>query len=236
MPLSSQLRRRIGSFLSDHDLGLLYKEYSWAGDSWENGFRKMRQLERDLTMSAGHGYLTKPDIMRVAKWGHLFKTKGIRCPERVEISLYDGEDMAEFYGFACASLNRLGEAITGMGPTYLSKLLMFSQPQLYGAIDTRLVRVFGRGDTDIEGPKWLSLEVKNYGYGWYIPENQTSWPSEYGTWIDILHRTALLCNTSGPKCPHPDEYVADGLREKGVWIAADIETALFSYASKRLGK
>jgi hypothetical protein len=31
--------------------------------------------------------------------------------------------------------------------------------------------------------------------------------------------------------PHPDEYIAADLREEGVWIAADVETALFSYAS-----
>jgi hypothetical protein len=236
MPLSLELRRGIENFLSDRDLGFLYRGYNWAGDSWEEGFPKMRRLEQDLSMSAAHGYLTKPDIMRVAKWGRLWKTKGIRCPERIGISLYDGDDLAEFFRIACAPLGPLGEAIKGMGPTYLSKLLMFSRPQLYGAIDTRLVRVFGRGDADVEGLKWLSLEVRNYGDGWYIPANQTSWPSEYGTWIEILHYMADLCSTRGHECTHPDEYVAAGLRDKGVWIAADMETALFSYASKRLGK
>ena len=121
-----------------------------------------------------------------------------------------------------------------MGPTYLSKVLMFSRPQLYRAIDTRLVRVFGNGDTATEGPGWLSLEVRKSGNGWHIPEIQTSWPGEYNTWIEILHHMAHQCNTSGHKCPHPDKYVALGLREKGIWIVADIETALFSYASKRL--
>ena len=111
---------------------------------------------------------------------------------------------------------------------------MFSRPQLYGAIDTRLVRVFGKGNTDIEGLMWLSLEVKNYGYGWYIPEYQTSWPSEYDTWIEILHYVTRLCNGGGYECPHPDEYVDLGLRDKGIWIVADVETALFSYASKQL--
>jgi hypothetical protein len=236
MSLPSQLRAQVESFLSEHDLGSLYKDYRWARDTWEDGFPAMRQLERDLSMSAANGYLTKPDIMRVAKWGHLFKTKGIQCSERVGISLYDGDDLAEFFRIAAAPLEELRGAIKGMGPTYLSKLLMFSRPQLYGAIDTRLVRVFGRGDASVEGHRWLSLEVKNYGDGWHIPERQSSWPSQYSVWIEILHYVADLCNTRGHKCPHPDDYVAAGLRDKGVWIAADIETALFSYASKRLGK
>jgi hypothetical protein len=112
---------------------------------------------------------------------------------------------------------------------------MFSNPQVYGAIDTRLVRVFSiGGGTGIEFHRWLSLWVKNYGYGWYIPENQPSWPGEFDTWIDILHHIVKLCNSSGIKCPHPDEYIDTGLRGKGIWIAADVETALFSYASKQL--
>ena len=235
MLLSIQLRRRIESFLANHDLVSLYKEYNWGKDTWKNGFPDMRQLEVDLTMAAKHGYLTKTHIVSVARWGRLRNTRGIQCPECMTISLYDGDDLAEFFRIApSAPIRLLRETIKGMGPTYFSKVLMFSRPQLYGAIDTRLVRVFGRGDTDIEGHGWLSLEVRNYGYGWYIPEYQTSWPGEYDTWIAILHYIAHLCNTSGHKCPHPDEYTAIGLREKGIWIAADIETALFSYASKRL--
>ncbi len=235
MPLSMQLQGRMESFLSDYDLGFFYREYEWARDTWENGFDEMRQIERDLSTSATRGHLTKTDIIRVAKWGRLRNIRGIHCPERIRLSLYDGDDLAEFFRIApSAPLKPLRKAIKGMGPTYLSKVLMFSRPQLYGAIDTRLVRVFGSGDTDTEGPGWLSLEVRNSGHGWHIPEHQTSWPSEYNTWIEILHHMAHLCNTSGHKCPHPDEYIADGLREKGIWIVADIETALFSYASKRL--
>jgi hypothetical protein len=201
----------------------------------------MGKLEQDLAMSARHGYLTKTDIIRVAEWGRLRNTKRIQCPECIRITLYDGDDLAEFFRIGpSAPLIQLREQIKGMGPTYLSKVLMFSRPQRYGAIDTRLVRVFGCGDKDIEGLRWLSLRVKNYNYGWHIPENQTSWPGEYNTWIEILHYMADLCNTSGHKCPHPDEYVAidlrEKLREKGIWIVADIETALFSYASKRLKK
>lgn len=235
MPLSIQLQGRIESFLADHDLDSLYREYNWFQDTWENGFPDMLQLEVDLTTHAKQGYVRKTDIMKVAKWGRLPNRKRIQCPERIRIALYDGDDLAEFFRIPpSAPLKTLRDSIKGIGPTYLSKILMFSRPQLYGAIDTRLVRVFGRRDTDIEGFMWLSLEVRNYGYGWYIPESQASWPSQYDTWIEILHHIASLCNASGHKCPHPEKYIAIGLREKGIWIAADVETALFSYASKRL--
>lgn len=235
MPLSIQLQGRIESFLADYDLGSLYREYNWAGDTWENGFPEMRQLEEDLVIAAKHGYLTKTLIVRVARWGRLKNIKRVQCPEHIRISLYDGDDLAESPRIDPSTpLKLLRETIKGMGPTYLSKVLMFSRPRLYGAIDTRLVRVFGSGDAGSEGLRWISLAVKNYGYGWYIPEYQTSWPGEYNTWVEILHHMAHLCNTSGHKCPHPDEYIAIGLREKGIWIVADIETALFSYASKRL--
>ena len=235
MSLSTQLQRRIEGFLADHDLPSLFKGYSWGKDTWESGFADMRQLEIDLSMAAKHEYLTKTHIMSVARWGRLRNIKKIRCPELMRISLYDRDDLTEFFESApSASLKSLRNNIRGIGPTYLSKILMFSRPQLYGAIDTRLARVFGKGNTDIEGLMWLSLEVKNYGYGWYIPEYQTLWPSEYDTWIEILHYVTRLCNGGGYECPHPDEYVDLGLRDKGIWIVADVETALFSYASKQL--
>ena len=235
MPLSIQLQGRIKGFLAAHDLGSFYKGYEWGKDTWESGFADMRQLEIDLSMAAKHGYLTKTHIIAVAKWGLLRNPKRVQCPGSFRISLYDGNDFAEWLkSDPTAPLETLRENIKGMGPTYFSKILMFSRPQLYGAIDTRLVRVFGRGDTDIEQLRWLSLEVKNYGYGWFIPESQSSWPGEYNTWIEILHHIASLCNTRGHKCPHPDEYIDNGLREKGIWIVADVETALFSYASEQL--
>jgi len=236
MPWSIELQRQVQSFVADHDLGSLYREYVWGKDTWENGFSDMRQLEVDLTMAAKHGYLTRTHILSVARWGHFRGIRRIQCPECMRISLHDGHDLAEFLGIPpSAPLRLLGPAIKGMGPTYLSKVLMFSRPQLYGAIDTRLVKVFGRGYPDIEGHRWLSLEVRNYGFGPYIPETQASWPGEYDTWIAILHHIAHVLNTSGRECPHPDQYTVIGLRDKGVWIAADVETALFSYASRLLG-
>ncbi len=237
MPLATEVQKRIDGFLAVHDLRSLYRRYEWGGDTWENGFPAMRQLEIDLTMAVKHRYLTKTHVISVARWGRLRNIKRISCPELMSFSLYEGDDMTEFFGSPPSfALRLLRDSIRGIGPTYLSKILMFGRPQLYGAIDTRLVRVFGTVGGDTEGLRWLSLNVKTFGYGWYIPEYQASWPGEFDTWISILHHIADLCNSRGHECPHPDEYIRAGLRQKGTWIAADVETALFAHASQRLGK
>jgi len=235
MSLGFPLQRRIEGFLDQHDLRSLYRGYEWRKDTWENGFPAMRQLEVDLRMAVKHRYLTKTHIISVARWGLLRNVKRISCPEVMSFSLYEGDDVTAFFRIPPSSaLKPLRDSIRGIGPTYLSKILMFSRPQLYGAIDTRLVRVFGKGNADIEGLSWLSLDVKNLGYGWHIPEHQPLWPSEYDTWLEILHYAAHMCNGNRYECPHPDEYIDLGLREKGVWTVADVDTALFSYASKQL--
>jgi len=42
-------------------------------------------------------------------------------------------------------------------------------------------------------------------------------------------------NETGVACPHPDAYVECELRSGGKWYCADVETALFSYATQRSG-
>ena len=112
------------------------------------------------------------------EWGGLRNKKRVQCPEKVGISLYGGDDLAEFFRTRpSAPLRPLGDAIKGMGPTYLSKVLMFSRPQLYGAIDTRLVRVFGRGDTDNEPFRWLLLGLKTTVMGGTFPNTRLRGPA-----------------------------------------------------------
>jgi len=90
MALSFQLRSSIEDFLSQRDLGSLYKRYTWTTDTWEDGFSDMRELERDLSTSAAAGYLTRADIMRVVAWGRLRNKKRVECPERVAVSDFLG--------------------------------------------------------------------------------------------------------------------------------------------------
>lgn len=47
--------------------------------------------------------------------------------------------------------------VRGFGPTYASKLLRFAVPQVFGAIDIRLVRIFGRGDPGMQRYPLLDL-------------------------------------------------------------------------------
>lgn len=229
--IDGQLQKIVRHFLVQNDLASLYKDYKWTGDSWSNGFPELRQLETDFGESIKQGYITKDNIITVVRWGRLRNSKRVKCPECIVLSeLPDNpEDTLQVL------LSLLVRTTEGLGPTYLSKILMFSFPKLYGAIDTRLVTVFGDSGLDISH-NWLSLKVKDYGSGPHIPETQTHWPGEYVTWIQILHFIAQLCNSSGLKCPHPEEYIKLGLREEGKWVAADVETALFSYASKCLQK
>jgi hypothetical protein len=227
--ITKQLQANIREFLAKRDLALLYKEYTWTGDNWDNGFPEMRQLEIDFGTSLKHGFITRDNVRSVVKWGKLRNSKIVKCPERIVLP-----ELPTNPKDAVALLTLLAQTTKGLGPTYYSKILMFAFPKLYGAIDTRLVTVFGHGDSDTYSHKWLLLRVKNYGSGPHIPKKQHHWPSEYIAWIQILHFIAQLCNSSEPKCPHPEEYINLGLREKGIWIAADVETALFSYASKLL--
>jgi len=131
-------------------------------------------------------------------------------------------------------IRTLQEQIRGLGPTYLSKLLRFALPQEFGAIDTRIVRVVGMGDSQSKLQEWLCLKVRNDGYGWYIPKNQSAWPSEYSKWINILRFCAHFLNNSGKLCPHPEGFLTNDLRKRGIWACVDVEMALFSYASKHL--
>jgi hypothetical protein len=124
----------------------------------------------------------------------------------------------------------LEENITsGIGPTYFSKVLRFGLPQEYGALDSRCVRVFGKGDPHAQRQNWLAIIVRNDGYGWYIPKTQAKWPSAYGIWIDILR---FFAEKLPHNCPHPQGFVNSALRLENKWNCADVEMALFTYASQ----
>jgi hypothetical protein len=43
-------------------------------------------------------------------------------------------------------------------------------------------------------------------------------------------------NSQGIKCPHLEAYYEEKMRERDVWLPADVETALFSYASQVIDK
>ena len=236
---SDKLKQKLRIFDKQHDLVELYKKYSWGKDTWENGFPCILELEKDMVRSAKNNLVKREDILRVAVWGNLRNRKRIECPEIIPLSLYDervqfNKKIKEDPSVAIRILKDQNKrSLKGLGATYLSKILRFAVPSEFGAIDTRIVRVVGIGNPVSKQQSWLSLKVRNDGYGWYIPSNQPAWPKEYGTWIRILRRFVSLLNDSGRDCPHPEPfYKNNGLRQKGVWVCADVEMALFSYAYK----
>jgi len=233
--LSQDLQSKLGDFVRNYDFIELYRKYSWGKDTWQNGFPNILQLEIKITKPAKNNLLKKEDVLSVAKWGNLRNRQRVECPETVTLPLFENEHPDKKIEEDPSSLIRILQGkIKGLGPTYLSKVLRFSLPSEFGAIDTRIVRVVGMGDPKSKQQSWLSLRARNDGYGWYIPKNQSAWPKEYSKWINILRFCAHFLNNSGKPCPHPEGFLKNDLRKRGIWACADVEMALFSYTSEYL--
>lgn len=228
--LSDKVIEKLNKFLGEQDFVELYSTYNWKNDTLKNGFPDIFCLESRFKYSEKTTGITISDVKTVAEWGRL------RAPNRIKRK----EIVLPVHTMRCKNeainqnlkekplmpLTILQENITqGIGRTYSSKILRFALPQEYGAIDTRIVRVFGR-----DGFKWFEL----YANTAIQPLNR--WPSEYGTWINILRYFASKLLEKKHQCPHPQRFVNEGLRTKGKWECADVEMALFSYASQQLNK
>ena len=234
--LPSQLETQLDDFLSNQDFPNLYKAYSWERDTYDNGFPDILSLEERLGRHGKMGGITLEDVKDVARWGGNSRNVGRMSSREIPLSseaIYTTEGILNpslqadptIPVFPLDKVNRLG-------PTSISKVLRFTLPEEYGAIDTRILSVFGQGDADSQSYNWISLQVRNYGYGPVFPSDQKSWPSAYGVWIDILRYFVLKLPAS---CPHPQRFIDEDLRESGKWTCADVEMALFAYASDILG-
>ena len=231
--LPEKTEHQIENLLKTIDLPKSYRQYDWKNDHWQDGFREIRALERSLSAAARAQAITKSHIISIAEWGGLPDTGRIRCyRDPLVIPLYNGAGiLSTVKNDPVQAVRTIKQQTSGIGPTYVSKVLRFAAPAVFGAIDSRLVRVFGNGDKNTSTLSLLDLCAGQAAGGrWFIgPDN---WPEGYGTWIAILNEIATRLNSSGIICPHPDPFVSDGLRQRGVWLAADVEMALFSYASQ----
>lgn len=234
--IDEALKENLKTVLETQNFPELYKSYSWNNDTYANGFPDIYCLETRLISDDQTDGISLADVKRVADWGKL------RNPGRIQgkAIVLNPRSLHSANGFPISELdyeplNPLmvlqKNIIQGIGPTYFSKILRFGLPNEYGAIDTRCVRVFGKGDTTNKKHDWLNISARNNGYGWYIPENQAGWPHEYAKWINILRYFSLALRDKC-SCPHPPNFVTAGLRESGVWGCADVEMALFASASK----
>lgn len=227
----SALVKKIDDFLDRIDITDWYKKYSWKRDTWENGFPDILKLETVIGEAAKKNSIQKSHLIQIAQWGRLKDPNRVDFNGSLKIPFYDTDKICEWVK-KCPEmyLGYLDNSITGYGPTYSTKLLRFALPSEFGAIDTRLVRVFGKGDSRNKKADFLKLSVSKPNGG-SINRDKETWPSEYRVWTNILRYIAQKMNDNQSRCPHPSAFVEAGLRENGTWHCADVEMALFSYAS-----
>ena len=239
MNISTELQSKLLSFYRIHDFSELYKSYNWLIDTWKNGFPKIFEIENQMHPLAHNNQVRQEHVMAIVDWGHLPSKANVRChTEVLKIPVFqsNGLPLPQLLGTPNAPLKELCKQTNGLGPTYLSKVMRFLAPIEYGAIDTRLVRIFGKSANN-EKESWLSLKVQIGQKGrYYIPVCQADWPDDYSKWINILRFFANIANNpeTGQFCPHPPTFIDRKLRSKGKWGCADIEMALFSYASQQI--
>lgn len=231
--------QEIQRFLVDHaaHMPLLFRLYDYDGDSYSEGFPKAFEVEQRIRNAARQNSFSKADLLYIARWGNLRNKKTLeKMTWDLKITLYDNDlpvkDLIEESENFVSIVN---ERVPGFGATFSSKLLHFAVPSVFGMLDTWLVRTFGIGDPDHRKYKFLKLKTQNDKSGWHIPTTQPLWPSEFGSWINILNLIANYLNNRQINCPHPQNYLDAGLRKAGMWYPADVETALFSYAYEGRG-
>ena len=192
-------------------------------------------MEQEISQAAQNNSLGRTQLLKIAEWGDLPNIKAISCQSPIKITLYvNGQPAKWLQNEPENAVLILDGKIRGFGPTYCSKVLHFAVPQVFGALDTRLVRTFGEGDP--KSKRYHLLNLVASGERWAISSSQLGWPGEYGTWCAILNYIADTLNQNGTECPLPSQYLQSGLRKDRSWLPADAETALFSYASKVVEK
>lgn len=237
MPFASRLTDQglisaLDAFRAANSFSDLYCGYSWRNDTHAKGFPDIYRLESRLAHSDRTTGISLDDVMAVAAWGAMRHqsriTGGIVITPQNTFRSAGGAPSEAIEENPLAPLAIIRSHLSGVGPTYGTKVLRFGLPQEYGAIDTRCVRVFGRGDIGAQQHDWIGLCARNEGCGWYIPSSQARWPTDFEIWIDILRYFAA---TLPNDCPHPNVFTQSGLRHQRRWTCADVEMALFSYAS-----
>jgi hypothetical protein len=237
MTLTGSHQDIIDTLLQDLEFPKLYRSYTWKEDTWKKGFPGLFRLEQDISRAARERALGETHLLEIAEWGGLRNKKRISCPRSIKIQLYTRDAPAGWLKRDPAkAVELLENQITGFGPTYSSRILRFAVPDVFGALDPRLVRTFGRGGEGAQRHMLLDLKATRVGTSWGVFSAQPGWPDEYGTWTRALNAIANSLNTDRIKCPHPKQYIQAGLRRKGTWVPADVETALFAYASRELAK
>lgn len=192
-------------------------------------------LEIELTDAARRNRITCDQVMKIARWGGHPMLEKIRFSKDLDLPLYQAGSPAPWIRDDPAEgLRLIRPQVSYLGPTYMTKVLRFSLPAEFGALDTRITRVFGLGDPKHSYVHLLDLEAEDKGWKWFIRYPQPAWPDEYSMFIFILRYMVQALNREEIRCPHPQVLYDHGLRIPGVWECADLEMALFSFASERI--
>lgn len=230
--LAPALQASFAAFAAAQNFVDLYMAYNWENDTYANGFPDILDLELQLSANDSNGGIQLADVQAVATWGRLRNPGRVAGPAVVlpQNTFWTANGLPQ-PGLAGVPQEPVANInATGVGPTYRSKVARFAAPQEYGAIDTRCVRVFGQGDPANQRHNWLQVSARNAGYGWYIDANQANWPNGYDLWINILR---YFASNLPANCPHPVGFVNAGMRlPNQQWQCADVEMALFTYASQ----
>jgi hypothetical protein len=233
--LPEHTQTKVRKILSEIPLSEYYQSYDWGRDNRRTQFRDIVRLECLMIDAAKRNCITRDHLLHIAQWGGHPSSDQIRCRNPISLPLYTDEGYADWViTNPVKGIEILNPQMYYFGKVFQSKLLRFVMPWEFGAIDKRICQVFGRGDPGSQYCELLSLEVEYNGKRWDLKYQQAGWPSEYGTWIQILRMIANEMNQSGTPCPHPELMYEMGLRKKGIWECADVEMAMFSFVSRLL--
>ena len=221
------LENQIIQFVNNQDWISLYKGYQWHKDTWKNGFPDILRLETQLGYSVQKGEIKRQDILDIAIWAKFFYPPRIKAPESISLTQ---DVLNDDKSSLLPALITLEQNVRGLGATYLSKVLRFSFPNRAGALDSKIVRVFGIGDPAVNQYQWLTIRARRSGSGWSLSRNRM-WHREYEKWLRILTKMVSLINEQEVFCPHPQKFLDAGLRTEGIWSSADVEMAIFSYVT-----
>ncbi len=228
--------QQLDAFIANNNFPDLYAAYDWGNDTHANGFPDIFDLEHRISNEDRAAGITIDGVRSVAAWGRLRNPNRVQGPQVVipahTLNSINGAPQPGLQANPTLPITALAK-LFGIGPTYQSKVLRFGLSNEFGAIDTRCVRVFGQGDPQSHQHTWLQLNTRRSTHngrpaGWYIPKAQAGWPTQYAVWINILRH---ISNRLPNSCPHPVNFTNAGLRIGGAWACADVEMALFTYAS-----
>jgi len=219
---------KIDRFLDSYDMSALYQDYAWGEDNWASGFKCIVVLEKRFKKARERNCLTYDDIKKVLEWGRARAKNSMRFPQSLYISKNEINNPNLLFRRLQSEKDK--KNISGIGPTYQSKIIRFICPENAGCIDTRLVQTFGLDSAHA----WIDLQIRDYGFGPYIPESKRKWSQEYMDWLDVLVYIRNKLIAEGKHCPHPYTLTESRLRIPGKWACADVEMALFQYASRQI--